>query len=338
MTIIVSDNGSANVMDPQETEMEAASQPQPDGDRTMPHTKRNTNKGRTIVRWTDAEQEMLAKNLATMRMNQPYTAMKTLIEKAQQQLPVERRRNIFNFKKDSYRVAELFEAEMQHIRDAARRGMKDTEPPPAPPPAPPAPTSEEILEAMPDEALTYYLRERGLPLEQLLPIVSDQVATLMGNLSAVGSIIGTTASNLVGHMNDHFSKLHGRLDKLEARVGTSSQTPTYRNTQDRTGKMPRITVVGLTGGQVQDVLRACQAHAHMKFVDREKRIHVNDFPVCDWCVLMTKSIGHDMQTQAIAAYGRPKIVFVNGAVSSGIQAVIDLARRYANGETPPENK
>jgi hypothetical protein len=231
------------------------------------------------VEWTSDEIDKMAAIVAQMRIKDPFSSAHVLVHKAMQQLPEHRRRTLQTVKQVPKLVQEI-KRYMQNLGDLAEKGALPPPPPPEPPPPPPK--AEEIVAAWPTDQL----------------------------LLAVFARLG-----------GEVSRLHGRLGSLEDQMkrlmvpaivpsGVNGTVPTPE--LQRHQIIPRIAIVGLLGGQQQEIGKEFATRIDLRFLNKDQS--QPKFPQCDYIVLVTKFISHYWDNAAMSTLPKDRVIRHRGGM------------------------
>lgn len=294
-----------------------------------------SNQGKIIVRWTDVEEDKLATIVSHLRLTQPEASILDLIRKAQEQLPIERRRK-FHLINHVKRVIEKIRNQCSYNHDLLSR-YNQLERPPEPQvverivekivevPVEPLPLEEQLAQ-LSDEALAYYVRERRLSLSVLVGLTGLCLTELVENI--VNQRLNSLAET-IGGLHNRFDLLVDHLTRPnQAAKPTTDPKPFLPMPQAPIPTVkPKVVVLGLKSEQMQEVARACNGKIDLHFISKDARI--STFPNCDYALLFTNWIDHGIQNQVVSMIGRDKVIMHKGGLLSGINRLCSLAQTAA---------
>jgi hypothetical protein len=261
----------------------------------------------------------------------------TLCNRAQEQLPEQRRRFLTQIKQVP-KLVETIRQRLLVIKENAERWEDYTKQkeelgaiaePNTPSPTPnTTPNNDDALAVFSDEALTYYLlNERQIPLTLLLPGLVERVSLLLEGQKTNQNQL----PKLFSLVEEQEEKLDMLLDHL-----TRSNKPASPPVQPNGGtqslekkKLPRFAICGLWQNKFYELQRACKNHAELRYLDRDMNTP-NFSAKDDYTVLFVDYMSHDTQKQALAVCGKDKIVQHHGSVSTAVDVIINLAKRLPN--------
>jgi hypothetical protein len=248
------------------------------------------------IRWSEEEKAKIVDRVFSMRQNDPESSLTSIIQRAQQQLPEERRRNIPSVKSIPWlaeaikrRFAELRKAEQEikSLKMAATTAQNNSE------------MLKARLNAMLEEAKSSALEEADV--ETLLVVLIEKL----------------TAPN---------EALHGlirRIEALEQKVNRKPLPPSKIAAPAK--KLPTILVVGMLGQQASRLRAQFQNAANLLFFAAGTTQSV---PKADAAVINAKFIPHKTQ-EFIQSQFKGKVYLTSGGISS----VVDTIEKILKGQS-----
>lgn len=297
---------------------------------------KSTTATKTRVVWTEAELDILADEMARLRLDDPLPSLLALLRQAQEKLPADRTRTI----QQLGQAQELVDKVVLRIEAFKTDARKGREPPPDPRkildlmpekefaeyvarrlPVPPPPTPEEVLGRMSQEEVLAYMTAR-LPAGVLLAHAFSQMAQVVLKIEQTQAAVSDMATAVAEHLTS--SGNQGPSTTANCSSNGHASGPTAARPA-----RPRIAVVGLKPGQIQQVAAACNEFAELHFVTKDRRAVT--FPSgADHVVLFTKWIGHDADDAAFKHFPRERVHRHGGGITEGINLIRRLAASHRN--------
>jgi hypothetical protein len=299
-------------------------------------TMRSTTAVKTRIVWTDDELDILADEMARLRLEDPLPNLLALLRQAQEKLPVDRTRTI----QQLGQAQDLVDKVVLRIESFKIEVQKGREPPPDARkvldgmpekefgeyvarrlPVPPPPTPEEVLGRMSKEEVLAYMTAR-LPAGVLLAHAFSQMAQVVLRIEQTQAAVTDMATAVAEHLTSSGNPGPSSTASSSSNGHAGGPTPARP-------ARPRIAVVGLKPGQVQQVAAACSEVAELHFVTKDRRAVT--FPSgAEYVVLFTKWIGHDADDAALKHFPRERVHRHGGGITEGINLIRRLAASHKN--------
>lgn len=280
-------------------------------------TETTAQSGRQIIRWTNAEQDILADKITQLRLEQPLETFVELCIKAQQELPLARRRSLRLLKEVKMLLPKV-QIRLDNLKHKAERASK---PEPTPVAPPPPPSTEEVLAGLQDETLVYYLlNERKVAWSVLLPAVLESYLLDQSQQQFHENRLTALAATLA-RQNEKLDMLLDYHTK-----GPEPTAPRHESNGTAIKKdLLRVSVCGLKSDQFQVLLRTCRDKVVLRYLSKDIKtppFSSND----DYALLFIDFIGHDLEAQALQTMGKDKVLRHRGGLSQAIELLLTLAK------------
>lgn len=254
------------------------------------------------IYWDDDEKQRIVDAVFSMRQKDPESSLIAIINRAQKQLPKERRRVI-----PSVKSVPWVRVELQKMMDTQREKARTAE------------SASQAAESA---------KERQTRLQGQLSEMVKKARESAIHEAEIEDLVG----EIIGRVFNTQQDLERRVNLLEGRVadwGRPVQVPATTETT----KMPSILVVGLLPDQQNKVRAHFRNAADMRFLgsnDRSKGV-----PQAEAAVINAKFIPHDMQAlvQRKFASTGGKVYLVHGGISSVVDKIEKLLPELVNGSS-----
>lgn len=249
-------------------------------------------KGR--IYWDEAEKTRVVEAVFAMRQNDPESSLIAIINRAQKQLPKDRRRSI-----PSVKAIPWIRIELQKMFDEQRKKARSAE------------SADQAAESA---------KERQARLQEQLQGMVKKARESALQEAEIEELVGEVLGRFI---KDH-EDLRRRVNLLEAKVENSFRAAPAPAPVTQPAKLPTVLVVGLLPDQQNKVRAHFRNAADMRFLGSNERS--KGVPQADAAVINTKFIPHNLQSlvqRKLAATGG-KVYLVSGGLSSVIERVEQL--------------
>ena len=247
------------------------------------------------VFWTEEEKQKLVELVFTMRQNDLESSLLAIVNRAQEQLPAERRRTI-----PSIKAIDWLPIELKKRMDAVKNR---------------AAMSERAAQSARDS------KSHQIELQEKL----QNLVEVTKNKTLETTPVENLALELLARMLGPMEEIRRQLSGFERRIARLEEQPEPVAAEKR---ILRILLVGLLPDQVNNVRARFREAVDVRALDKDDPCR--GIPVVDAAVLNTKFISHSMQQDIQRAYnGHGKVFFVNGGLSAVIERIEKLLQESA---------
>lgn len=272
------------------------------------------------IRWTEEEWDKLTDLIWTMRKNDPSPPLLQLLNRAQQQLPENRRRNINTSKQEPLLIR--LKAKDQKFLDESNEAQKlrdkivNLEQ---------APDKRAILENLNDDEIDLLFKSKVLDLTTPEEIFSHfSIEHLLGGIpiSKLASLTVERALGSVDSQNQDTANLTAMVGQLLQRVNGNANSGSKQATPVvRARRQPKVTILGMLPGQTQVVQQKLGNKADLNFVDKKRKSDVIPDNQ-DIIVLWTNFMSHVLFDHAKKAKDKgAHLIYHEGGVEKMIEKI-----------------
>lgn len=256
------------------------------------------------IYWSDEEVEKVADLCVQMRLSNFFDAGITIVNKAIQQLPKERRRNI----RAAKAAPGLFKLITEKLREIIKTKRKEENSS-----TNYFPQQKEIVE---NNLVTEIKEDVYIPTEEdVLKTTSSEkiIAELFCRATSTISTMGERFNVIEEYFKNLNRSNINQIPQFPQVVGDKISIPSQYTYDKSKINLPRIAIVGLLPGQVQEVGKTLGNKLDLRFISKDQNKPV--FPQVDYIILITKFISHNWDIAAKNALPGDRVFRHRGGIS-----------------------
>lgn len=263
-------------------------------------------KGKKTIRWTDDEWDRLAQQVWVMRKNNPAEFLPTLVRRAQESWPADRRRDIKGNKQieplltklsqidERYRsAADQLPSIQQQVESLRQKQI----------------TPEDVINSLTDREILRHFGDKVLQSTPLTEVVSKYSVVDIVNALPLNDMAIAVVQKIL------FS-----LDRTK--IPIVSEAP-IKNTTKKLHKM-KVVILGMIANQHLAIRQAFGDSIDLSFVEVERNKNHTIPENADLYVLWAKFCSHDSQDQVRKLIKHPNQMIVHhGGINQMIKKILE---------------
>lgn len=267
-----------------------------------------------MIIWTDEEWNALTTQVWLMRKNNPGDSLVSIINRAQQQFPKERRRFVKTVQtvQKILTLLKAYDEKLAHESTEYHKVKHSTRSPL---------TIEEVAEAATDEEILLHFRKRVVGLLSLPDLLDIFDTEDLLSIFPLSRIVGYVTAELFEAVQSN-----GRTETVTYVQPPANGPPVMSPVAVKRQRLQKLCIVGLLPNQVNIVKSKVGRLADLYFYSTGKA-ESTDLPyTMDYYILMKKFIQHINQN-SVQKIDKNKLVLIDG----GLTKLMERIRVLTNG-------